>query len=220
MKIVTSCIAVSLLAAGSAVAGSRYHHGPSQGGGPCIKFDLRGYGGKADGYTYEQDGYVVDVFAKSIDYSDQLIDAKVGQYGSGLGVTHPHRDGDHEVDGTGYRDILFFDFGQAVKIEKIWFSYVDRHDQVSFIDADLDVLTSGGYYLGDIYIGGDHSVTLGVTGLETQVLGVMAPNRYDDFKVKKIEVCYHDAKVVPTPTAAGLGLIGALGLVARRRRAA
>ncbi|MEM0914452.1 MAG: hypothetical protein AAGB29_08175 [Planctomycetota bacterium] len=220
MKIIASCIVAAALTAGSAVAGSRHHYDPPKDDDNCVKFDLRGYGGKAAEYTFQKDGYEVDVYAKSLTYSGQLIDAKVGQYSSGLGVTHPHYDGDHEVDGTGYKDILFFDFGQKVKIEKIWFSYVDKHDQASFVDLDLDILWSGGYYLGDIYIGGDHSITLGVTGLETQVLGVMAPNKYDDFKVKKIEVCYHDPVAVPTPTAAGLGLLGIAGLVVRRRRAA
>jgi len=212
----------AVLMAGSAHAGGYYHQKPDPVGFDCVKFKLTGSGGLAQAYAIEAEegGYFVDVTAKAENYDDELIDAWVGRYGSGMGVTHPHYDGDHEVDGTGYKDILFLDFGADVQIGKVRFSYVDHYDDVDFVDALNGIFAAGGYTLEDIRIGYDNSVDLSVTGLTTDVLGIKAHGKWDDFKVKSIEVCYPEMHAVPSPTAAGLGLLGVVGLVARRRRAA
>jgi len=234
MRSMMMLVAGGLFLAGSAQAGGYYGYyynpqpqpqpqpDPEPDGFDCVKFKLKGDGGLKQGYTIEAEegGYEVDVYAKAENYDGDLIDAKVGQWSTGMGVIHPDNDGDHEVDGTGYKDILYFDFGTEVKIGKIRFSYVDSGDDVDFVDVLNNIFTDPIYTLEDVNIGSDNSIDLSVTSLMTDVLGIKAHGKYDDFKVKSIEVCYPDTIVVPTPTAAGLGLLGVVGLAVRRRRAA
>ncbi|MEO0965843.1 MAG: hypothetical protein AAFY08_12050 [Planctomycetota bacterium] len=211
MAVVASFVSVPALAGG--------YYQPKPVDDDCFTFDLRGHGGKKRSYTIEAEegDKFVTVTAKSEDYHGNLVSAKVDQTGSGMGVKHDYYDGSSQVDGHGYDDILFFDFGKEVKIGKIKFSHVDYNDDATFVDYENMVIYADGVKLEDIDIDFWGVIDLSVYDLKIDKLGIKADGKYDDFRVKSIEVC-HCPKVVPTPTAAGLGLLGVMGLVARRRR--
>lgn len=210
--------AASICLAGLADAGTVY-------------FDLRGSGGLADSYTIvSTDGlHELTVTAASRDFFGNLIDARVGRWSNGMGVVHRHWDSDHRVDGSGYDDMLLFDLEMPFDIDEIWFSYVDRNDDATIVDGNGDVITSNGYELDDLRIGRDFysSLDLRPAELETDLFGVMADGRNDEFKVTYLGVSFDDPIVpledmiaTPTPTAAGLGLLSVVALAGRRVRRA
>ncbi len=169
-----------------------------------------GSGGLADHYTFTLDrGATLTVTAGAYDRG-VLEDAQVGQYAQGLGVTNQGSDTKALLDGQGRDDALFLRFSKPVRLTSMSFAYVNRWDDVQLTDGagvvrrDVD--------LGDFKIGSLATVALDEAG---QVFGIRAKSGNDE--VALVGVTY---TVIPSPAAAGLGVMGLLGLVARRRRPA
>ncbi len=170
---------------------------------------LNGHGGLKTSHSFNLDeGATLNVTAGA--YSGKtLLSAKVGQYSNGLGVTNGNGDA-HFLDGDYRKDVLFLNFSKPVKLVGLIFSYVDHWDDVVLTDGKGTKLAN--YDLGDYKHGFYGYVP---TDEDGTMFGVKAKGSGDN--VKLLGVKYH---AVPSPAAAGMGLMGLLGLVARRRRRA
>lgn len=152
---------------------------------------------------------------------------KVGRWGTGLGSQFSG-DSDHKVDGNGPDEIVLFDFGRKVTIERVWFSYFDHYDDFELGSYSGSTLNS---YLSDLNISAawcsgscnGYSNDFGRSTLNSaqklmgSILGIGSDHESDQFKIKKIKVSYDDVAPVPLP-ASGLLLMGALGGIGLMRR--
>lgn len=186
-------------------------------------------------FTVEAGGQTVDISAAtwtrdsydssshtgtgSVDiYGPSLIDGGAGPNGTGyvwanqfgLQMYSSLIDGDHQIDGLGFDDLVLFEFDQLVTLTEIGFlsSTVDSFDDfVIFAGSSIDDLSM--FSLLDVQ---DPSVALQVTGM---VFGIGAFDFNDAFKITSLSF---DA-AVPVPGAAALLLTGlGIGRLARRKR--
>ena len=96
----------------------------------------------------------------------------------------------------------------------MFFSYLDKNDNVEVLADSMNV---GRFGKNDIDFMGNGKGYLDLTGLELSGthFSLLAADCDDDFKVSGFKGY---AAAVPTPSAAAAGLIGIIGLAARRRR--
>ncbi len=179
-------------------------------------FDFTGNGGLAASYNFGPvDGISVTATPGAFVTSGGgtvTAQGQIGQYTGGLGVTNPS-DSDHQVDGSGWNDIVVFDFSQDVILQSVTFSYFGGNDDFSFFfdnldDGDLDgiaynVDTNTNTYTFNSVWNGD-------------LFGIGALDRNDEFKIKSMTV-----SAIPLPAAlplygAGLAVLGFIGW--RRKR--
>ncbi|MEM9585242.1 MAG: VPLPA-CTERM sorting domain-containing protein [Pseudomonadota bacterium] len=214
--------------------------------------DLTGYGGLGSSFSYSAGDLDLTVTGHLLN-ADGTIGSleRIGQWSNGLGVLnndemrrycryrrgkkqcHDYSTDQHFVDGRKNDEVVRFAFSQVVTIEKIWFSYVDRHDDFAFtvidggasthFDAVEDIPGSGRGNGRSV-----QSFSFGPDFYYSSVFGIGAVENDDQFKIKKIRVSYNDAPpkedipVMPLPAGAWLMLsaFGGLALMRRRRKAA
>lgn len=189
---------------------------------------LNGNGGLAKSHTIVSDGVTITATATATQYGN-TEKAHVGQYSTGLGVTNSvykyktwwgqtktgTTDGSHTVDGQGMDDTLWLSFDSPFQVAGAIFSYVGKYGEgVTVLDADGNSL--GRFDLSAI---ANHSqfAVLDLSSLEYSgtKIGFAATSNHDSWKLKGVK-----GHAVPTPSAAAAGLIGLVGLAARRRRRA
>lgn len=180
----------------------------SQAASAATVFDLRGFGGSDDSYSYTQDDITLTITATANGNS-----AWAHQNYKGMGVKNGWNDNTSDIDGSGLIDTLWLTFSKPVTLSYAWFSSVSTygHDEARIVDGNgdslKDLVLSPGFF-------GYKYVDLGSEGLTGTVFGFTVTDRCDDYRVKKIAV---DAAAVPTPSAAAAGL-AVFGLVSMRRR--
>jgi len=146
----------------------------------------------------------------------------IRQYnGHGLTVYNGQNDA-HYIDGRGYNDVVYFDFGtQEVQLKSVTFKYFDGGDRFAlFADSDND----GSLELINGSLNANPSDTYTFltpylfSGTE---FGIGALGYYDDFKIASMTV--EAISTVPLPAAlplyaAGVALLGFVGC--RRKKSA
>ncbi|MEM9418808.1 MAG: hypothetical protein AAGA25_07145 [Planctomycetota bacterium] len=217
MKTLASAIALTAAAALTATS--------AHAGSTAKTYYLNGYGGLAKSHTIEYSD--VDITATATAYDPKTKktydhNVYVGQYSNGMGVTNNvyrtkrglrSTDGSHTVDGKGYDDTLWLSFSKPFEITGAMFTYVSRrYEDVKIVDGYGDTL---GYYdLSKLaYRSGYAYLDLTDLGYTGDKIGFTAYGNHDSWKVKGVK-----GHAVPTPSAAAAGLIGLIGLAARRRR--
>jgi len=179
---------------------------------------LNGHGGLKWQYDYTVDGVEIDVTASSYNpYNGNTYNSYVGQYSNGMGVTNTGNRDAHFVDGSGWKDTIWFTFDACVEFTGAKFTYVDHYnDEVDVVDADGSVL--GSYNLSHLRKSGGHAyLDLSDKDFSGEKFGLRAYDSSDDWKVKAIK--FHEKiTAIPSPAAAGTGLAMLGGLVLRRRR--
>lgn len=195
-------------------------------------FDLHGNAGLDwDQPTLDFDFGEVTATASATAYdpdTGEVHDGWVGQYRGGLGVTNSRKwksnwfgkggywvseDGSHTVDGRGWDDTLWLTFSKPIAFSAIQFSHIDLvGEDVSILDGDGNEL--GDFDLSELWHWG--YAYLDISGLDYTgtTLGLHAYGNHDNWKVKGVK-----GHIVPTPAAAGAGLVLLLGIMARRQRA-
>lgn len=198
---------------------------------PVYSFiDFRGSGGLAKSYEFSAGGMSVTATGASIDRDGvvHVDDVYVGQYGHGLGVSNSvyvtgggglaSNDGSHTVDGSGYKDILWLEFDQAVWFKTVFFGYTNSGDRMKLLNDNSDVL--GTYSLSSVG-NGYYAVTFPGDGIADTVFGLKAPGKCDGWKVTGACVSPipdpPPGQVVPTPAAFGAGAL-LFGLLGFRRK--
>lgn len=181
--------------------------------------DLGGSGGYSSSFSFTDGTVGLTTTGHKLHSDGSIGDQKtMGQWGGGLGVKSDRWD-QHFVDSNGADEVVKFLFDTAVKIEKIWFTYVDCYDDFAFsvfspggsvthFDSDLDI-DENGYGYG--------SYTF-ASGYVSTMFGIGAAGHGDSFKIRKIQFSYDDDPApVPLPAAGWLMLAGLGGLAAVRR---
>jgi MYXO-CTERM domain-containing protein len=170
----------------------------------------QGNDGKAYSHTYNShDNVEIKATAKSKSFlSSNWQTSKVGEYSSGLGISSHFLDS-HQVDGKIRDEVLFLHFDQEYIVEGILFSYVDHNDDVKVYSDDSYV---GTHDLGNAPSHGGYAY-LDLGGMHTSKLGLGAFGSNDNWKVAGVK-----GHAVPTPSAALAGMLGLMGVAARRRR--
>ncbi len=182
---------------------------------------------KTKGYTYGTLDYNVNGIGLSVSAAryknGEVIDyGKIKQYKNhGLAIKNSSGDNTHEIDGSGYKDVAYFQFDQDVTVKSISFTHNGSNDQFAYffdtgadgslnlIDASLDANPANP--VADTY-------NFLASQLRTgSLFGFGALGHDDDFKIASISV---HVSAVPLP--AGLPLYGAglalLGFVGWRRK--
>ena len=139
------------------------------------------------------------------------VAAKVGEYSNGLGVSSPWLDS-HTLDGALGNETLWFTFEEDYAITDLIFGYADDGDDIKVVDGDgstlgLFNLASANYMDGYAYL------DITSLNLTTSKFGITVSDFCDEVKVKGF-----NGHAVPTPSAALAGLVGLVGLAARRRK--
>ncbi len=178
--------------------------------------NLAGGGGYNSSYTFT-DGPLSLTTTGHLLNSNGSIGAQktIGQWSGGLGVKSGLFD-QHYVDSNGADEVIKFVFNMAVKIERVWFTYVDRNDDFSFSVVAGSAVQQ---YFPNIDIVGLGTASYEFVGTHvSNVFGIGAAGFGDAFKVKAIKVSY-DVAPVPLPAAGWLLLVGlgGLALVGRRK---
>ncbi|MEL6169055.1 MAG: VPLPA-CTERM sorting domain-containing protein [Pseudomonadota bacterium] len=188
-------------------------------------FYLGGWGGLSYSHSYSKDGIGLTVEAYKHDQGVLGEQIKVGQWGRGLGAcskigSYGCKES-HQVDGYGAHETIKFSFDHKVRIESVKFTYVDWNDDFEFGSYSNGVLET---YQSDIaipidgyfptYAGWEGYGTYEfVGGPEATMFSVGSDYKFDNFKIKAIEV-----SKVPLPAGAALLLTGLVGLAVLRRR--
>jgi len=144
-----------------------------------------------------------------ISYRDRLVDVDR----NGLGAD-ARADVD-SVDGRSGNDVLTFSFNQAVRIDSIGFTEVDRNDDFSF-GAVRGRSYQRELSFADVYRNTDLTALLSTSARTGLTFGIGAIGANDNFRVSSITV-----SAVPLP-ASGLLLLAAMGAgigASRRRKA-
>ena len=171
---------------------------------------------------YNVDGLALSVSSSEYYRGNVYDSGHIRQYnGHGLAIWNEH-DNDHQIDGKGYNDVAYFDFGdQEVELKSVTFTYNDGGDRFALFadnndDGYLELINSSlnanptdtFTFLGSLLF----------TGTE---FGIGAIGRYHDFKLAALTV--EKISAIPLPAAlplygAGVALLGLMGW--RRKRAA
>ncbi|MBE7636311.1 hypothetical protein GUA87_05605 [Sneathiella sp. P13V-1] len=172
--------------------------------------------------NYSVDGLNLAVSSAEY-YQGAIYDSgHIRQYnGHGLAIWN-ESDNDHQIDGSGYNDVAYFDFGtQEVKLKSVSFTYNDNGDRFAlFADNDND----GYLELIDSSLNANPTDTfefLGALMFSGTEFGIGAIGRYHDFKLAALTV--EKISAIPLPAAlplygAGVALLGFIGW--RRKRSA
>ena len=186
---------------------------------PSITYTADGVSVTATAATWTEDSYDVHsgTGTGTIDLLGDFHDSAVldtSSFGMALtnavflpGLLNIPLDG-HQIDGEGNRDLVLFEFDQAVRLTGLAFSFVDEADDFVLFAADSTGAMSV-FSLMDVMSG---NVALDVVG---QSFGIGAFGADDAFKLTAMSF---DLAPVPLPAAAPL-FAGAmvLGGLARRR---
>ena len=175
--------------------------------------DLTGKAGLASAHHYTtDDGVNVSVTATASAWG-HTWDAKVGQYRSGLGISSYPCDS-HQMDGNLAKETLNLTFDKDYVLEGVYFSYLDKNDNVEVLMEGSSVGRFGKHDI-DFMGRGKGYLDLSSLNLSGMSFGLLAADCDDNFKVAGFE---GHAAAVPTPSAALAGIVGIIGLAARRRR--
>lgn len=184
-------------------------------------FDLRGKGGWAKTYEFNQDGIGLTVSTgrqagssatqSSYDWLHQSKGNGIGMYSYG---NHKNK----EIDGWYSDELVQFAFDTAVQLVSITFGRVDSDDDFDFFFDSGSGLTEQASYV-DI----PNSRKYVFSGYwNGDLFGIGASGAYDNFTIKRLEVAI---SAIPLPAAlplygSALALIGFLGWRQRRKTAA
>ncbi len=177
-----------------------------------------GHGGLSTSHTFNtSEGVEIKATATAWNPKKQKMESShVGQYWSGLGATNSigkkGKDGSHQIDGSGHKDIVWLEFSESFALESALFSYVDCNDDVRLYDGDMNNLGDVDLHQnGSIF--GFAKIDLSSLNIIGNKIGFAAIGSNDDFKLKGVT-----GHAVPTPSAAAAGILGLAALSARRRR--
>jgi len=139
----------------------------------------------------------------------------IRQYnGHGLTVYNGHNDA-HYIDGRGYNDVVYFDFGtQEVQLKSVTFKYFDGGDRFALF-ADNDNDGSLELISGNLNANPSDTYTFLTPYLfSVTEFGIGALGDYDDFKIASMTV--EAISAVPLPAAlplyaAGVALLSFVG---------
>ena len=182
---------------------------------PSITYTADGVGVTATAATWTEDSYDANAEAGTgtIDLFGDFFDTAVLDTSSfGMALTNALFFGipldEHQIDGQGNRDLVLFEFDQAVRLTGLTFSFVDEADDFVLFAADSTGALSV-FSLMDVMSG---DVALDVVGSS---FGIGAFGADDAFKLTAMSF---ELAPVPLPAAAPL-FAGAmvLGGLARRR---
>ncbi|MCH2077681.1 MAG: VPLPA-CTERM sorting domain-containing protein [Rhodobacteraceae bacterium] len=185
-------------------------------------------------HSYTEGDLSLGVFGFVHDEGDFEYQTTVGKWGTGLGISSGKFD-DHKVDGKGPDEMVLFVFSEEVTLESVKISYFDKQDDLAIATYDL-VFGNGTAVLdlGDFETdvdpkklncwggcnGGwaDNGVTKtkGFPDLTSQIFGIGADDKKDEFKIHSITVTH--MAPVPLPAAGFMLLAGLGGLAVMRRR--
>ena len=178
--------------------------------GPQLGGTFGGVGVTATAATWTEDAFDADTATGTgtPDLYGPLLDSgTIDTSRFGLASYSSFLDTSHQIDGFGLRDLVVFDFDEAVRLTGLTFSFVDADDDFVLFVGDANGALSA-FRLLDVLAGG---VALDVVG---RSFGIGAFDASDDFKLTSLSF---DAAPVPVPAAAPLFLAG-LGLAAAARR--
>lgn len=180
---------------------------------------LGGHGGLGTSHVFSDGPLTLTTTGHLLNADGSIGEQKaIGRWFGGLGVQSARGD-QHTVDSNGADEVVKFAFNMAVKIEKVWFTYVDWNDDFAF--SVLAGNTVQSYYPNLDIAGLGIGVYSFVGSYVSNMFGIGASGSGDSFKIAAVQVSYDDIAPIPLP-AAGWLLLAALGglALAGRRKAA
>lgn len=184
--------------------------------------------------TYQSEGVQATVTAEYVNRRGNNDVASVQTWaGHGLGVVTKN-DNSHQVDGKG-REIVWISLSEVIDFTLAKFSYTgNKYDEVTVLDGEGNTL--GEFSLANNRRNADtntntHTIDLSTLEYTGSVIGFQASHfveaTWSYWKKEKEQLSawklvalggeIPPTQVVPTPAAAGLGLLGLAGLALRRR---